>query len=630
VASGGLRVIELVGPVGAGKSTLRAHLAAALAGRGVEVLEPAAAVDRVLRRSALGPIAGPLLGSRIGPLVRTVVVDLPFGVGRLVRHPRLGRSVVGALAASPIPGWHRRIIFRRWIEVAGRDALVRPRLAPGEVVVFDEGLIHRAVNLFAWRPDATADSVKGYLALVPPPDAVVVVQAGSGVAAERLAERGLPKRLEGREPGHVAAFLERTRRVLRITDGWLATAGLPVVRVDNEGPEEAIDTQLEAQLTRLAGVLRGAGSIAPVGPAFRPGVGGIPRPAAVRSLVGRRARVPQPPLAVLARLGIRAHGKGRPAGGGRGSSLILDTDRGRILLKRYKATVAVDSVRGEHAVLNYLEATAFPAPRLVAGADGETLVEEAGRLYAAFSYVVGHRRADARLLPPGAARHLAATAGGTLGVLHATLAGFVPPTSSPNGFTSPAGPRVRDVDWYRALIADAPASLQGSGHPAAGGLAQRLDPVAMELGRLDATLSSAEPTRGVVHGDYGPYNLLVRPGRPIVVVDFELARLDWWLTDLVTAIPRFAIGRRGWSEDRAIAFVTGYLERNAISPAELERLPEVGAYLALRRAIVCVARWVESTDDEWLAEATEKMNLATAYLDRRHPLPDAIAAALAG
>lgn len=380
----------------------------------------------------------------------------------------------------------------------------------------------------------------------------------------------------------------------------------------------------------LADAQDSSGSTPSAGPSFRPRFDGIPRPGAIRSLLGRRrATVVPPPAAVLARLGIRPRGEGRPAGGGRGSSLILDTNRGRVLLKRYKATLDVDSARGEHAVLRYLEAAAFPAPRLVGGEDGETLIREAGRLYAAVAFVDGHRRADARFLIPADARHLAAAAGGTLGALHATMAGFVPPAASPNGFTSATGPRVRDVDWYRARIADASAAMSAE-HPDAVGPVDRLDAVATELGRLDAALSAAEPTRGIVHGDYGQYNLLVRSGRPIVVVDFELARLDWWLMDIVTAIPRFALGRRGWSGDRAIAFVAGYLERNPIPPAELERLPEVGAFLALRRAIVCVARWAETTDDEWLAEATDKMNLATAYLDRRHPLPDAIAAARAG
>jgi Ser/Thr protein kinase RdoA (MazF antagonist) len=420
--------------------------------------------------------------------------------------------------------------------------------------------------------------------------------------------------------------------VLAITDDWLATVRVPVVRVDNEGPIKAIDDQIAAHLTRLIGPSGFPGADAWTGPTFEPGFVALPRPTALRALVRRPGAGgrPRPPEAVLARLGIRPRGTARRAGGGRSSSLILDTDRGRVLLKRYKPTVELGTVRGEHAVLRHLEAAGFPAPRLIAGDDGATIAEDGDRLYAAFRFIDGHRRADAHLLAPAARRRFVHAAGATLGRLHATLAGFVPPTTSPNGFISTTGPRVRDADWYRARIAGAADATRGSAHPAAHEVHARLDALTTELDRLDATLRAAEPARGVVHGDYGPYNLLVRPGRPIVVVDFELARLDWWLTDLATAIPRFATGRRGWSGNRAIAFVQGYLGRRAVPPPELDLVPDVGAFLALRRAIVCVARWAETTDDEWLAEATEKMNLATAYVERRHPLIAAIAAVRAG
>jgi Ser/Thr protein kinase RdoA (MazF antagonist)/ribose 1,5-bisphosphokinase PhnN len=620
-----VRIAELVGPVGAGKSTLLRHLERALRERGVMTLPPALAVDRGLGRSAVGPLVRPLLGRPgTAPVTRQLLVDLPYGLWTMVRRPRLGLSVARALLGSPLPWWHRRLILRLWLEVAGREAFVRSRLAPGEALVFDEGLVHRAVNLFAWQPAATAGAVISYLTRAPRPDLVVVVAASPEVAAERIATRGLPKRLRGRDDVQVAEFLQRARQVLDTTETWLAASGVPMVRIENAGPLDTVPSILDERLRALLGTpSAGVPPAVTQAPPFEPRFGGLPRPLA-RRLPGRRRSAPLPRDAVvdvLARLGLASIAPGRAIAGGRGTSTVVATDRGPVLVKRYKPSVDEGSLRGEHAILRRLELADFAAPRLVEGPAGETFVERSDGLYAAFHYLDGYRRADARMLIGSDPRHLAWTAGATLGALHATLDGFVPPTVSPNGFRSMTGSRVRDLGWYlgRLDVAIKASAIQDDDDRVRL-LVARAEAIAEELERLDAVLAASDPERGVIHGDYGPYNLLVRQGRPLTVVDFELARLDWRLTDLVTALPRFAARRSGSSRDRAFAFATGYLAHCAMRPAELERLPEVGAYLALRRAVVCWARWADTADRQWLAEAIEKMDLAWAYREARHPL----------
>jgi Ser/Thr protein kinase RdoA (MazF antagonist) len=625
-----LRIVELTGPVGAGKTALRPHLEQALVAHGLVPLDPVAAVDLALGRSPAGRLLRPLLGRRgAAGLLRTVLVDLPFGIAAMAVPPRRGIAVLGAVLRSPIPWWHRRRILRLWLEAAGRSSYVRPRLKPGELLVFDEGAVHRAVNLFAWRSTIDEDAVGRYLELGPRPDLVVVVDSPSDVTRARLDDRGLPKRLRGRDPATVDAFLDGARLVVATGRRWLAASGVRIVDVVNDGHLDEAGAALARDIERLVVVpstppamARGAAGELPA-PAFRPRLPGLPRPRRTRRtpLASPLGLESATLTAVLAAYALAARDEPRTAPGGRGTSVVVTTDRGRVLVKRYKATVDTDALRGEHAVLAHLAEVGFPSPRLIADARGQTLLERRDGRYAAFEYVEGYRRADARMLAPADGMHLIRTSGATLAALHGALAGFVPPTVSPNGFRSPSAGRVRDQAWVRERIglartaaADLPPDHPGHEVESAA------DDVMLSLETLEAELGAADLGRVVVHGDYGPYNLLVRPGRPLVVVDFELARLDWRLTDLATALPRFARGRRGPSIDRAIAFATGYLERCAIRPSELERLPAVGAYLALRRAIACWARWAETNEDQWLVEAHEKMDLAQAYRTGRHPL----------
>jgi Ser/Thr protein kinase RdoA (MazF antagonist) len=94
----------------------------------------------------------------------------------------------------------------------------------------------------------------------------------------------------------------------------------------------------------------------------------------------------------------------------------------------------------------------------------------------------------------------------------------------------------------------------------------------------------------VIHGDFGPYNLLVRRGHPVVMADFELARNDWRLVDVVTALPRFARSRMGFSRYRAEALLRGYRSVDPEIDAELPYAPSLLEFLQLRFAAVSLER----------------------------------------
>ena len=82
----------------------------------------------------------------------------------------------------------------------------------------------------------------------------------------------------------------------------------------------------------------------------------------------------------------------------------------------------------------------------------------------------------------------------------------------------------------------------------------------------------------VIHGDFGIHNLLFQPDGTAVVHDFELARLDWRLLDLVIAASRLAPARRG-------AFMAGYRETNELPGAEIDVLPALWRYHLLTGAV---------------------------------------------
>jgi Ser/Thr protein kinase RdoA (MazF antagonist) len=144
----------------------------------------------------------------------------------------------------------------------------------------------------------------------------------------------------------------------------------------------------------------------------------------------------------------------------------------------------------------------------------------------------------------------------------------------------------RHLADYHAAIAELPAPSQRPGWteyvagalPAAGGaekraallkalgsadakLARRFTVAAARLEARDLPGLHADAPRMVVQCDFSPWNVRVRGGRLVGLLDFEGAHVDVRATDIAWA-------RRGYHD----AVVDGYLERAKLTDAELASL----------------------------------------------------------
>ncbi len=609
-------IVELLGPPGAGKSAL---LPAAIdaVGRwsGRPCRSASDAVDDQLRRSPAGRLLAPLFGGRPRRL-RALLVDLPYGVGFMVSRPRPALAAIRAILRAPVGWGHRWTLLMRWGGVAARQRFLRGRLGD-EIAVFDEGLYHRSVNLFAWRRGdprrlaARRAELRGYLRAVPAPDVAIFVDAPDGVTGARLASRGLPLRLRGHPPRRVAAFLLAAGEIARTVPeetGDLARW----VRVENVSTLDDAARQLDAGLHQLGHAPRAAPSGGwPVAAVHRfPPIRRVDRwwRNRPRSLATGQRRVVEDVSAALGVGHIRA---ARSVGAGRSWNVVMETDRGRLVMKRYKPSVEDAAVASEHWVLQRLAELALPTPRLVAGPDGATIVRRADRAFALFDHIDGHLPMHELVTVPAERRRLARGAGSLLAILHEALAN-VPPAAYPSTGLGPDGSRQLPSAGQSDQLRRAAAALSASPRATAT--------FAERLCRLDAQLAGSSLRTTLVHGDYGPYNLLLRSGRPLVVIDFELARLDWRLLDVVTAAPRFSVARTGFSADRFAAFLAGYLELAPEMRGELALAPVLLELLSLRRAAILLGRDAQQPDRALVRQAAERLVAARALADGSHPL----------
>jgi thymidylate kinase len=236
-------IIEFTGAPGSGKSTLSLVVRQTLRDLGLKAMLITEAGRYCLKRAFLGSLICLVTPRRWhekvlwGVFRRLIVVyQLKFAI----QNRALTRQAVGVLTRHQLP-WRDRCSILRWFF---RDAsyyqFFRKRLRSGEVLILDEGLVHRATSLYtsaSEEPDPL--EVTNYVKLLPRPELVIGVQALPDICAARVSSRGSNRRYHNEQ---LVPFLVNSAKVTEIALRGIRGMGWNILEVNNN---EKLDIDLE-------------------------------------------------------------------------------------------------------------------------------------------------------------------------------------------------------------------------------------------------------------------------------------------------------------------------------------------------------------------------------------------------
>jgi Ser/Thr protein kinase RdoA (MazF antagonist) len=292
--------------------------------------------------------------------------------------------------------------------------------------------------------------------------------------------------------------------------------------------------------------------------------------------------------------------------GRRNRSVVVDTTAGRKVLKRYRDQWAVPTIVHEHSILRHLGAVGFPVVRLESTLAGETFVEREDGRFALFAFEDGVNLAGF-LLPLERRVLLWGVAGRLLARFHRAVEGFAPDGEHHLGHIAPTGERSRDLAWHlgalEELTRDSAPTIRGESEAHLRWLHSNAERVGHRIIALQDALDDAPLSRSVIHGDYGLHNILFRRDGTPILHDFELARLDWRLIDIVTVLSRVQ-GRL------AGAFLEGYEDVAGPPGDEWRFLSDVWQFYRLSGAVQSWFTYARFGDARRLATARRRVEEA--------------------
>jgi Ser/Thr protein kinase RdoA (MazF antagonist) len=177
------------------------------------------------------------------------------------------------------------------------------------------------------------------------------------------------------------------------------------------------------------------------------------------------------------------------------------------------------------------------------------------------------------------------TGGRTLARLHKQLAEFEPEGRHHLGFVSRQGDRSRDLEWNIRKVADLKERSQELGDPAANWLIARADGFLDDISHLTCKLKEAGLLRTIIHGDFGLHNLIFQDADHATPMDFELARLEWRLSDLVSCLSKLRNRKGEYDMESAAELLAAYQGENPVSDEEWRWFPLVWKHYKLAKAV---------------------------------------------
>ena len=238
--------IEFLGGVGSGKSSLATALKERFKTTEFPVRSPQEVLDIRLAQS----LPKAMRSGRSARVARRAFLA-GYQARFSLKHPKLVWQAWNAShRLHNLPGWHRKIIFSLFFEVAGWYEAASYKVPPKSMVVVDEGLAHRSINLFAWQTGALDTQViQAYLENLPEVPLTVLVNVPVEIGLERAHQRGLPVRLRGKDPLTIRRFVENSHAIASLAGNFLTSSGRSVIKIANTSGLEQSTATLCDQIT---------------------------------------------------------------------------------------------------------------------------------------------------------------------------------------------------------------------------------------------------------------------------------------------------------------------------------------------------------------------------------------------
>lgn len=248
--------VEFISTPGAGKSTLLPVVKDFFASHGLHAWTVLEAARPFARRTKIGKLVNALTPTSLKSPLLWQVFHHASRIHRSTfrsENKELLDSVLRFQNTRPISRADRQHVLHWFINLSGQYHFLKEYAEADDVLIFDEGFVHRVVQLFASEIEPLDEGrIRSYLSLIPVPDLIIAPWASLETCIERVHRRGIWDRFKDRDEETVSRFMTNAHAAVNLALGYAYTKDSPVIRIQNENQSPAKTAQqLQQKLTEL-------------------------------------------------------------------------------------------------------------------------------------------------------------------------------------------------------------------------------------------------------------------------------------------------------------------------------------------------------------------------------------------
>jgi thymidylate kinase len=243
-------IVEFIGTPGSGKTTMVPVVQEYLSRKGFRAYSILEAARPFAQRTMLGKVVGKVFPGKLRSLAlwKTFYIASHLNRAQFSRkNNEFIRDVRQHQEARPISKADRRHVLRWFIHLTGYYEFFNKKIKPDEVLIYDEGFVHRVVQMFASEfEEPDYPKVSKYLDSIPKPDLVVFTETPVETCIERVFSRGVWERFEKRDLEDTRRFIRNASEIVGFSVRYIRELGWKVVEIHN-GAEDVTASKKKLQ-----------------------------------------------------------------------------------------------------------------------------------------------------------------------------------------------------------------------------------------------------------------------------------------------------------------------------------------------------------------------------------------------
>ncbi len=255
-----MKLIEVTGIPGSGKSTVLPVVKTYLRKRGLEVFDSRNIILCIERfpfnkSRKLVKCLPTTLSDMIVKGLNKLYLELRYRykLKYLLSNRELFNFIVDLTNSRNIPHPHKILTVGWFLNLAASYQIATEHSGSSSVLLLDEGFVHRIIHLFVSVEEETIDAekIERYVEKIPPIHTLINVEADEVLCKKRVIARGLPRRLRGRTDEEIWEYLLRSKAALDNAQRFVRRRGTNIVSLDNSSgqfSQQAVEFQLSRSL----------------------------------------------------------------------------------------------------------------------------------------------------------------------------------------------------------------------------------------------------------------------------------------------------------------------------------------------------------------------------------------------